>query len=405
VAQAAEVYTQISPEDARALIPELQRMTGSAAKDLPELTREFLRMTDTNFMDRYAFFYKEIAPKIVLYKVAVGDIFPITAVSKAGYSSSVNMKVYGTYRFKSFPSSPIAGNFNIMDMISFRELYGFMTPEKRDETRALEAEMGVADSGRDSVEALFGSPAAAAPATQGKPKQAAKGGNLSNVIKDTLGKGSDRRRIFDVKYDEGALTSGVFLNAAVILKDPSLLKETQKQIDAVSKAKGLEIQTMDWRESAGFMGNMTVMVRGILYVLVLVTFGIAIIMNSMLMATMERTREIGTMRAIGAQKKFLLSLFLQETAILSFIFGAIGTLIGVTIVAVVGTKGIPAMGDPAQGDVSTFFFSGDRLYMSVNPTHIAVVFLCMTLVAIVSTQYPAWRAMKISPLRAIQDHD
>jgi ABC-type lipoprotein release transport system permease subunit len=66
----------------------------------------------------------------------------------------------------------------------------------------------------------------------------------------------------------------------------------------------------------------------------------------------------------------------------------------------VGARGIPAM-----GDVATFFFSGDRLYLHVNLLHIAVVFVCMTLVALVSTQYPAWRAMKISPLEAMQSSE
>lgn len=399
VSQAAEVYTQMSPHDTRALLPKLQSHLNSKEGDISKLTQEFLKTTDENFMARYRFFYDEIAPHVILYKFRVGDIFPITAFSKTGYSRSVNMKVYGTYRFKSFESSPIAGNFNIMDMISFRELYGFMTEEKRQETQALETEMAIRDIGKDDIEAMFSSGGGAG------VKVVTGGTRLTAPT--AFGKFEQRRRAFEVEYSDSEMENGVFLSSAVVLKDRKRIAETIREIEAVSKADNLGIQATDWRSAAGMVGNLAMMVRALLYFLVIITFGIAtfVIMNSMLMATLERTREIGTMRAIGARRSFILKLFLQETAILSFIFGAIGTLIGVTIILTVGAKGIPAMGDPTKGDVSTFFFSGDRLYLSLNPTHIIIVFICMTLVAVISTQYPAWRAMRISPLEAIENKD
>jgi ABC-type lipoprotein release transport system permease subunit len=401
VAQAAEIYTQVSPADAADLIPKLQKVLKSASTDFPELVREFLGMADENFSDRYRFFYDEIAPKIILYKVRIGDVFPVTAFSKSGYSSSVNMKVYGTYRFKSFESSPIAGNFSLMDMMSFRELYGFMTAEKKAETQALESEMGLKDVGRDNIESIFSTSAPLVSEDRTPPT------NLHSNAPQKTGRFEQRKRVFEMSYTDAEMENGVFLNAAIKLKNPRKIEQTMKEIEAVSKSEHLGIQAVDWRSAAGLTGQLTIMVRAVLYFLMFVTFGIAtfIIMNSMLMATMERKREIGTMRAIGGQRNFLLKLFLQEAAILSFIFGTIGTVIAVAIIEFFGRRGIPAMGDPAQGDVSTFFFSGDRLHFYVNPTHILVVFICMTLVAILSTQYPAWRAMKISPLEAIQSKE
>lgn len=400
VAQASEIYTQVSPADEEILTGKLRAYLKSEKTKLGDLVRDFLAMTDANFQERYDYFYREIAPRIVLYKVKIGDVFPVTAFSDSGYSTSVNMKVYGTYRFKSFESSPIAGNFNLMDMMSFRELYGFMTAEKRDESRALEAEMGIKDVGRDDVESIFGGGSAVRTADSGVRIKSA-------LPEKSFGKFEQRRLVFERTYSRPEMENGVFLNAAVVLKDPSRLGRTMDEIKQVSDAEKLGIQVIDWRNAAGMTGQLTVLVRAVLYFLVIITFGIAtfVIMNSMLMATLERTREIGTMRAIGAQRRFLMSLFLQETAILSFIFGSMGVLIGVAVISTIGARGIPAMGDPAQGDVTTFFFSGDRLYLSVNPVHIAVVFFCMTLVAILSTQYPAWRAMRISPLEAIQSKE
>ena len=55
------------------------------------------------------------------------------------------------------------------------------------------------------------------------------------------------------------------------------------------------------------------------------------IMNTMLMAVMERTKEIGIMKAIGATNARVLSLFLAEAGLLGFIGAGIGTLIGLLI--------------------------------------------------------------------------
>jgi len=398
VAQAAEIYNQLEPPRILELVPKLQSLLGSTKTEIAELLKEYLTMNADNFSSCFDFFYKEIAPHIILYKVKIGDTFTITAFSKTGYSSSVNLKVYGTYRFKSFEGSPVASNSNIMDMVSFRKLFGFMTESLRSETQKIDEEMGVSDLSQDDISAMFSD----SPSVEVEKKQVAGIANLSELTRGTVGKVDGSRRDTETLHSREEMEDGVFLNAAVILKNPNALRATVKEIERVSKEKNLGIQVSDWRESSGMMGQFTVLVRAVLYLFVLIIFAVAtfIIMNSMLMATLERRREIGTMRAMGAQKNFLFKLFLRETFVLSFIFGGIGVLLGVIIVMIVGGRGIPAM-----GDVSTFFFSGDRLYLSNNPVHIAVVFVCMTVVAILSTQYPAWRAMQVSPLEAMQSSE
>ena len=55
---------------------------------------------------------------------------------------------------------------------------------------------------------------------------------------------------------------------------------------------------------------------------------LVIINNAMMMATLQRVREIGTMRAIGAQRGFVLGMVLLETVVLGLVFGAAGALLG-----------------------------------------------------------------------------
>ena len=61
------------------------------------------------------------------------------------------------------------------------------------------------------------------------------------------------------------------------------------------------------------------------------------ICNSMLMAVTERFREIGTMKCLGALDHFIVKLFLIESAVLGFLAGVTGAIIGVGVMYVVNT--------------------------------------------------------------------
>ena len=60
----------------------------------------------------------------------VGETITIKAPSKSGYFNSINVKVYGFLRFKGIERSGIAGMMSVMDIHSFRDLYGYLTPER-----------------------------------------------------------------------------------------------------------------------------------------------------------------------------------------------------------------------------------------------------------------------------------
>jgi ABC-type antimicrobial peptide transport system permease subunit len=118
----------------------------------------------------------------------------------------------------------------------------------------------------------------------------------------------------------------------------------------------------------------------------------------MVMATMERTREIGTMRAIGAQRSEILKMFLVEALVMALVFGGIGCLLGGGIVAYAGKVGLPAV-----NDVLVFLFAGPRLYPFLAASHIVITLVVVLMVTVVSTLYPALLATRVTPLEAMQD--
>ena len=88
----------------------------------------------------------------------IGDVLTIKAFTRSGYVQSVNVPVYGTFQFQGLEKSTLAGALNLMDLVSFRELYGFMSGEKLAEVQALQKAAGAHDVSRENAEAeLFGS--------------------------------------------------------------------------------------------------------------------------------------------------------------------------------------------------------------------------------------------------------
>jgi putative ABC transport system permease protein len=111
--------------------------------------------------------------------------------------------------------------------------------------------------------------------------------------------------------------------------------------------------------------------------------GSMVIMNIMLVAVAERTREIGVRKALGARRKDILRQFLVEAATLSFLGAAIGIALGLG-----GAKILAA----------AFPF----LPAGVAPWSIAVALVVGAGVGIISGAYPASRAARLDPIAALR---
>ncbi len=397
VRQYKDIVFQLDGPSTREVSTKLRELLDTEEADPVELVKQFLDMNDDNFYQRYDFFYEHIAPHIILYQVKIGDILTIRAFTRSGYSTAVNVKVYGTYRFKGMEKSALAGAYSLMDMMTFRDLYGHLTADKKEELAEIKKEAGAAALDRESAEdALFGDDA-----------------SITEEVEDT---GFDEFAGIDmtdggVRFDEELLQrvytkaeihDGVTINASVVLKEGTDVAAAKTRLEGVVEKHGLAVQVIDWREAAGLVGQFIGVIWIVLVTAILIIFLVALVIinNSMVMATLDRTREIGTMRAIGAQRRYILKMFLIESAVLGVGFGIVGTLVGTGIVLLLAHFGIPAFTDALY-----FLFAGPSLHPILLPGHLLLAFVVVFLVSVASTLYPARLATRILPVKAMGKED
>jgi len=159
-----------------------------------------------------------------------------------------------------------------------------------------------------------------------------------------------------------------------------------------------ELLTRDWRSTIG--GNVLI----VWYLQVLVNAGLAFValgsaiitMNALVLSVLERTREIGTLRALGAQQTFVGSLIFWETVLVVVLSALFGLGLGALILGWVNTQGyIPSNtylqllfgGEPLTGIFSWSIF-GLHVFAAFGLAFGAVV-------------YPVKKILSITPAKAI----
>jgi len=163
--------------------------------------------------------------------------------------------------------------------------------------------------------------------------------------------------------------------------------------------EGIDALASDWKTAAGPFASSIDVVRVVFNIAIIIVAVVAVIimMNTLVISVIERTGEIGTMRALGAQKGFVRSMFLVETLTIALVFGAIGAA------AALGTVGIlNAAHVQATNDFLKILFAGKVLHTSVGLGSMLWSLVLVALVAVAAHLYPVSLALKVEPVRAMQ---
>jgi ABC-type antimicrobial peptide transport system permease subunit len=208
-------------------------------------------------------------------------------------------------------------------------------------------------------------------------------------------KGGVARVALELARASGVLKEGEtegYPLAIVRVTDPDVLTDVQKRLaernfsafSIVDQLKEIRTVFLILNSALGLLGGISLFVA---------SFGIA---NTMIMSILERTREIGIMMAIGAEDRIIKTIFFAEAALIGLAGGVVGTLSAWAISAAADRLAYRFILQPREIAYVSFF--------ALPPWLWAGAILFAVLVAIVAALYPAARAARIDPVKALR-HD
>jgi len=193
--------------------------------------------------------------------------------------------------------------------------------------------------------------------------------------------------------------TGAWQFILVKLKHPSQAPRVAAELNQWFAAEGIDAQAGGWKMAAGPFSQSIDVIRIIFDIAIIIVSIVAIIImtNTLVISVIERTGEIGTMRALGAQRGFVRKMFLVETLTIAVVFGAIGTALGAGVIGILNLAHIEAGNAFLQ-----ILFAGKVLHASASLGSIISSLVLVIGVAVVAHLYPVSLALKIEPVRAMQ---
>ena len=181
--------------------------------------------------------------------------------------------------------------------------------------------------------------------------------------------------------------------------------QTEKTIAALNERfeeEGLNVKAINWKDAAmsytetveglGFIFNLLIIILAIVVFI--------IIMNTMTVSVIERTGEIGTMRAIGAEKKFVRRLFFTETLCLTSVSSVIGIVFAFICMGIFNSLNITI-----TNSIAKMILGGGLMHFSPTFAIIGISVAVALVGSILSNLYPVGSALKITPLKALSKSD
>jgi putative ABC transport system permease protein len=207
---------------------------------------------------------------------------------------------------------------------------------------------------------------------------------------------SSMSRDFPPPPEKGQIINKGYLSDMVLeVRDPETHDEAVMQVrrtlgrvhhfDATDKDALFIWDTMEGAKILAKIFNVMTIFFGCIAVTTLALGGIGV-MNIMLVAVTERTREIGVLRALGATKKDITRQFFSESATLTIFSGLLGYGVGVGLCIMMG--GIP-LPDFVPRPI-------------VSPIAIAASLLTLSIITFNAGMYPAERAAEMDPVECLR---
>ena len=311
--------------------------------------------------------------------VQVGDEIQIAVTNDAG-TKIRSLSISGIFNFKT-TAAPQLGFMSLIDLTTSQGLFSLNVDT------SVSAELSADDQaliGETSESDLFG------------------GGLFEDAVTNESDAASIEAELLSslqVNRPTPNQTSQKYHFVIVQLTPGADVKSAQRQLQQWIKQQNLEWKVGDWEQAAGFTAQMASSVGWVLngFMVLIAAVSIIIIMNTLVISVTERIVEIGTMRAMGAQKSLVRRLILLETLVLAIAAGVAGITMAVIITGILGNTGITP-----PNAFFALIFGGEQLYPGLSFDAVASALGMMVVAALVASLYPLSIALKVSPVTAMQ---
>jgi putative ABC transport system permease protein len=160
-----------------------------------------------------------------------------------------------------------------------------------------------------------------------------------------------------------------------------------------------DVEVTSWRAEGGLLG--LIQFAGVVwnfFLVILMAMAGLIIVNTMLMAVLERTQELGMLAAMGMRRRSMMRLILSEGLIIGLAGSLIGAAIGTALALWVEHVGI----DFSAAMEGTSFPMSPIIYVDWHWTQVLVATILGVATGVLASIYPARRAIKLAPAEALR---
>lgn len=144
------------------------------------------------------------------------------------------------------------------------------------------------------------------------------------------------------------------------------------------------------------------------YIMLLILLAIVAlaVVNSVLMAVLNRTREFGVLRALGLNRRSVGGMVLVEGTLLALVSGVAGMGLGLAVALGVFRDGLDISGIVGDGEVAFGGAVADPVIVpAVQAGDVIAIFVIVVAIGILASIYPAWQATRIEPAEAMKTED